>query len=46
MKNIWMKKKSKSKHVSLAQQNGFGRAAFWHTFLLRLTKPTIKPNTY
>jgi hypothetical protein len=31
MKNIWMKK-NQSKHASLAQQTGFGRAAFWHTF--------------
>jgi hypothetical protein len=33
----------KSKHVSLAQQNGFG-AAFLHR-MLRLAKGRAKPNT-
>jgi len=34
----------KSKHVSLAQQNGFG-PAFLHRRMLRLAKGRAKPNT-
>jgi len=45
--SMWLYKRKlseeKSKHASLAQQNGFG-PAFLHR-MLRLVKGTAKPNT-
>jgi hypothetical protein len=40
---FWMKEKSK--HVNLAQQNGFV-SAFLHIMMMMRAKGTAKPNTY